>query len=144
MSEENVEIVRQLQPAPEVDLVELFGREADASELDAMTAAAEPAFTHDFVCIFHALSEESRPGLRGMRECWLDWLAPWESYRTEIEELIDAGDKVLVLVRDFGRLPGAEKEVNFRGGTVWTLRDSRISRAEFFVDRTGAYEAAGL
>jgi hypothetical protein len=30
-------------------------------------------------------------GLDGFRATWRDWLAPWASYRTEIEELIDVG-----------------------------------------------------
>ncbi len=145
MSQENVEIVRQLQPGPEVNLVELFARGEDDAEVETVIAAAAPAFTDDFVCVFHSLSDESRPGVRGLRECWLDWLAPWEGYRTEIEELIDAGDRVLALVRDFGRLPGADKEVDFRGCTVWTVREGRIARAEFFTaDRADAFKAAGL
>lgn len=38
-----------------------------------------------------------------MRTGWLDWLAPWVQYRTEVENVLDAGDRVLVLTRDFGR-----------------------------------------
>ncbi len=145
MSRENVEIVRQLLPGPEVDFMDLFTRDADEAEIDAAIEAAAPAFTDDFVCIFHALSGEPRPGVRGLRENWLDWLAPWESYRAEIQELIDAGDKVVVLVRDFGRRPGIEGEVELHGTTVWTLRDGRIARAEFFAtDREAAFRAAGL
>ena len=145
MSQENVEIVRQLQPGPQVNLVELFEAGGDDAAVDAATAAVAPAFTDDFVCIFHSLSEKARPGVRGLRECWLDWLAPWESYRAEIDELRDAGDRVLVLSRDFGRRPGMDREVGFHGCSVWTVRESRIARAEFFAaDRAGAFEAAGV
>ncbi len=145
MSQENVEIVRQLQPGPQVNVVELFVRGADDSEVEAEIAAATGSFTDDFVCLFHSLSEEPRPGVLGLRESWLDWLAPWESYRTEIEELIDAGDRVLVVSRDFGRRPGMDEEVSFHGCAVWTVRDGRIARAEFFTaDRAGAFKAAGL
>jgi hypothetical protein len=35
---------------------------------------------------------------------WLEWLKPWVGYRSEIERVVDLGDDVLVLVRDFGRL----------------------------------------
>jgi len=145
MSQENVEIVRRLQPDPKADLVELFVRGADDAEVEAATAAAAPAFTDDFVCVFHALSNEPRRGLRGLRECWLDWLAPWESYRAEIEELIDAGDRVLVLSRDIGLRAGMDKEVDFHGSAVWTVRRGKVARAEFFTaDRASALEAAGL
>jgi ketosteroid isomerase-like protein len=145
MSEENVEIVRQLQPGPEVDLVKLFQVGGDDAAVDAAIAEAATAFTDDFVCVFHSLSEEPRSGLRGLREAWIDWLAPWESYRTEIDEIRDAGDAVLVLSRDFGRRPGIQHEVDFHGAAVWKVRDGQIARAEFFTaDRAGAYEAAGL
>lgn len=145
MSEQTVEIVRQLQPGPDVDLVELFEVGGDEASVEAGIAAVAHLFTDDFVCIFHALSEKARPGIRGLRECWLDWLAPWESYRTEIEEFRDGGERVLIISRDFGRRPGMDREVDFRGCSVWTVRDGRIARAEFFAaDRAAAFEVAGL
>lgn len=145
MSLENVEIVRQIQPDPEVDLTELFVRGGDEAEAEAaLELAAAGGFTDDFVCILHALSEEPRPGVLGLRESWLDWLEPWESYRVETGTLIDAGDRVLVLGRDFGRRPGMESEVELLASAVWTLRDGKIARAEFFTNRGDAYAAAGL
>jgi ketosteroid isomerase-like protein len=143
MSAENVEIVRQLVPGPDVDLVEFFSDDS----AEAAFAAAAPAFADDFVCIIHVLSQETRHGVRGLREAWVDWLAPWESYRTEIEELRDAGDRVLVLVRDFGRRPDMDAEVELVGSAVWTVREGKIVRAEFFAERADsirAFEAAGL
>jgi ketosteroid isomerase-like protein len=145
MSEENVEIVRQLQPGPQVDLVELFEVAGDEAAVEAGIAAVAHLFTEDFVCVFHALSERARPGIRGLRECWLDWLAPWESYRAEVEEFRDCGDRVLILTRDFGRRRGMNREVDLHGCSVWTVREGRIARAEFFAaDMAGAFEAAGL
>jgi ketosteroid isomerase-like protein len=145
VSEQNVEVVRQLQPGPDVDFVELFEVGGDEAAVEAGIAAAAHLFTDDFVCVFHALSEKARPGIRGLRECWLDWLAPWESYRAEIEELIDGGDRVLIISRDFGRRRGMDREIDFRGCSVWTVREGRIARAEFFAaDRAAAFAAAGL
>jgi ketosteroid isomerase-like protein len=145
MSKENVEIVRRLQPAPDVDLTELFELGRGDGDIEGALREAAPAFTDDFVCIFHALSEEPRLGIEGLRRSWLDWLAPWESYRTEIKELVDAGDRVIVMSRDFGRRPGMELEVHFDGCAVWTVRDAKVARVEFFpTDRVAAFEAAGL
>ena len=145
MSQENVEIVRRLQPGPDVDLTELFEVARGDADVGGALGAAAPSFADDFVCIFHALSEEPRFGIEGLRRSWLDWLAPWESYRTEIKELVDAGDRVAVLSRDFGRRPGMELEVHFDGCAVWTVRDAKVARAEFFpTDRAAAFEAAGL
>ena len=145
MSEQNVEIVRQLQPGPEVDLVEVFAVGGDDAAVEARIAAVAHLFTDDFVCVFHALSGTARPGIRGLRESWLDWLAPWESYRADIQEYTDCGDRVLIVTRDYGRRRGMDREVDLHGFSVWTLRESRIARAEFFAgDRAGALRAAGL
>jgi ketosteroid isomerase-like protein len=145
MSKENVEIVRRLQPAPDVDLTELFELARGDGDIEGALREAAPAFTDDFVCIFHALSEEPRLGIEGLRRSWLDWLAPWETYRTEIKELVDADDRVVVMSRDFGRRPGMELEVHFDGCAVWTVRDAKVARVEFFpTDRVAAFEAAGL
>jgi ketosteroid isomerase-like protein len=143
MSQENIEIVRRLQPGPEVDLTDLFSRGDDAAaEIDA--AEASGAFSDDFVCIFHGLSPGPRPGLQGLRQAWLDWLEPWQSYRTEIKRLSDEGDRVLVFSSDFGRRHGMEAEVEMNGIAVWTVREGEIARAEFFPEREKALQALGL
>jgi hypothetical protein len=60
----------------------------------------------------HAGAETARPGLPGgktytgldgFRESWLDWLAPWAEYRTEVKEAIDCGERVLLLQSSAGR-----------------------------------------
>jgi ketosteroid isomerase-like protein len=76
---------------------------------------------------------------------WLDWLEPWESYQTEIQCVIDAGDRVFVHVRDFGRRSGMEAEIELKGASnVWKLRDGRVARVDHFTDEAEALEAAGL
>jgi hypothetical protein len=37
-------------------------------------------------------------GVEQFRKAWLKWLAPWETYRQDIDEVIDCGDRVLLLV----------------------------------------------
>jgi ketosteroid isomerase-like protein len=75
---------------------------------------------------------------------WLDWLNPWATYYNRVDELIDAGDRVVVLVRNRGRRHDMEAEVEIITASVWEFRDGRIVRAEFFGDRAEALEAAGL
>jgi hypothetical protein len=55
-------------------------------------------------------------GIDGLSEAWLDWLSPRETYRTEMEEARDLGERVLLLVRDFGRREGSTQEVASCGG----------------------------
>jgi len=141
MSRENVEVVRNLQPTG-VDLALVFRDEQTAT---ALTEAATPFFHADFESAFVMPAERSsHTGFDGLRTAWIDWLTPWESYRTEIEELIDLDDRVAVLTRDFGRREGVEPEVSFRGVAVYVFSDGKISRIEFHFDREEGLEAVGL
>ena len=146
MSHENVEVVRRILPPPDMDLTELFMRDAHDEDpgLAAALEVAGEAFTPDFVCVFHALSDEPRRGVRGLREGWRDWLEPWESYRAVVDELRDLGQRVAVFSRDFGRRSGMADEVEFKGVSVYTIRDRKIARAEYFTDRSQAIERLGL
>ena len=89
-------------------------------------------------------TERTYTGLDGLRVAWLGWMEPWLTYRTEIEQALDAGDRVLMLVQDYGRLEEAAEEVKVDGSGVWTIGDGKIVRAEFFAYRSEAFKAAGL
>jgi ketosteroid isomerase-like protein len=79
-----------------------------------------------------------------MREMWRDWLEPWETYYSELDDLIDAGDRVVVFAHDRARLPEVDREVGIIAGSVWELRNGRVTRVEFFRDRAETLAAAGL
>jgi ketosteroid isomerase-like protein len=83
-------------------------------------------------------------GLDGLRTGWLDWMEPWASYRSNVEELIDLGDSVVVLVRDYGRRDPDAPEIEQIGGAIWTVRDGKIARVEFYARRDEALAGAGL
>jgi hypothetical protein len=128
MSQENVELVRRLLPPPEVNLVtDVLFRGDDAGWKAYEREQLLPWFTDDFSGVAHiGGSTASFRGLRGWRDGWLDWLEPWESYRTEIVRVLDAGHCVLVRGRDFGRHPGMEAEIELPGASnVWTFRMER-------------------
>lgn len=139
MSEENVAIVRDLQPG-DVDVAGLFRDDA------AWMRAVSGRFMPDVECVVHAIDTDAVTyiGLDGFRAAWLDWLKPWVAYRSEVEEAIDCGDRVLLLVRDFGRKEESEAEVRSHYAAVWTVRDGKIARAEFYPDRRQARRAVGL
>ncbi len=107
--------------------------------------AATPYFHPDFECAHRLLgSERTYSGMAGLRASWLDWLAPWATYRAEIEEAIDCGDRVLILVHDFGRREGSTAEVKSNNAAIWTIRDGKVARAEFYADRDWARKDVGL
>ena len=148
MSQENVEIVKLVHPPSGTDLAQWFGAETDAeSRFRAAEALFDPGF--EFIADdAQAIAQTIAPvghGLSELATAWREWMRPWEAYRTEVEGFVDAGeDRVVVLVRDYGRLRGSANEVETVGGAVWTVRDGRIARIEFFLDRRKALEAAGL
>jgi ketosteroid isomerase-like protein len=143
MSQENVELVTQLQPAPDVDIAELFRNDDMWS---ALADAVAPLFHPNFESVAPGVpgTEKVHVGLDGLRAAWLEWLEPWLTYRTEIKQALDAGDRVLLLTDDYGRHEGAAQEVKVDGSAVWTISDGKIARADFFPARSEAFKAAGL
>ena len=83
-------------------------------------------------------------GMDGYIEAWRDWLEPYESYHVESEEYIDAGDKVVQLVRQVGRTRVSSVPIETRSAGVFTFRDGKLVRAEFHLERESAMKAAGL
>ncbi len=143
MSRENVELIVSLQPDHDVDIAQLF---RDDAIVEAVGTNVAPILHYDFeaVVVGALRGEITYRGFDGLRELWLDWLSPWEAYRTEVEEARDLGDRVLLFVRDFARGEGSTQEVVLNGAALWTLRDGKIARAEFHSDRATALAAAGL
>jgi ketosteroid isomerase-like protein len=142
MSQENVEIVRGLQPPPDADLAQIFAEDSVSSTLlDAVALFVHP----DFEIIGKlSIGDVVGRGLDGLKMVWREWLRPFESYRAEIEDVIDLDGRVLVLVRDYGRLIGTTREVTDTGASIWTLREGKVARVEFYPERGRALEAVGL
>ena len=143
MSRENVELVLSVQPAPDVNVTQMLRDDALwAAALEATATIRHP----DFKCILRGGLEGDRIyiGTDGMRQMFLDWLAPWAGYRTEILDAIDCGDQVLVLANTFGRLEGSTQEVELSSSDVWTVRDGKVALWEAYLNRSEALKAVGL
>lgn len=136
-----MDLVRRLQPSPDVDLVELF---RDGPESESLLAVVEPFFRDDFVIAGVGIQAGEWKGIAGLRGAWADWLEPWATYRAEIEEIVDAGDDVVVLTRDYGRRPGMSAEIEIAAAAVRTVRDGKIARSCFYPNREDALRAVGL
>jgi ketosteroid isomerase-like protein len=126
VSQENVEIVR--------------------ASFDAMRQGdietALSYFSEDVV--FYPLVAGPYHGRAGVVQQWAVFMEEFNDYWFEDEELIDAGDKVVVYWRHGGEGKTSGIQVEHEGGTVFSLKDSRISFARVFLDRAEALEAAGL
>jgi ketosteroid isomerase-like protein len=73
---------------------------------------------------------------------WTRYVQEWDEFGFDPEELIDVGDRVVLLnrIRGRGRTSGAE--VDARVGAIFTFRQGKIIRYEM-VERSVALQAAG-
>ena len=78
--------------------------------------------------------------IKATRHYW----GTFDDYRVEAEEIIDAGQSVVLVVREIGRGKGSGAPVERRHAQVWTLRDDRIIRWDLFPTRAEALEAVGI
>jgi hypothetical protein len=87
---------------------------------------------------------ETRRGIDGYAALWRDWLRPFHSSRIEPEEMIDLGDRILVLTRAVARVESCSPEIKNAGATIFGVHDGQVTAIDSFLDREAALEDAGL
>jgi ketosteroid isomerase-like protein len=83
-------------------------------------------------------------GIVGAESFLSDWSAAWDDWDVELGAFHDAGDKVVVLLRQRGRSKAAGMPVEMSFAMVWTVRDGRQMRMEMYSDPAEALKAVGL
>lgn len=83
-------------------------------------------------------------GPAAVREMWQRWDSEWEELEAVTEEVIDAGEHVVMAIRYRARGRGSGAEVTDRLFEVHTFRDGQCVRKVDFIERLEAFEAAGL
>lgn len=83
-------------------------------------------------------------GRAGVVEANRTWGGTWEDWRIDIEEIVDAGEHVMVVDRQSGRGKGSGVEFDEQTFWVYTFREGRIVRVIWLPTRAEALEAAGL
>jgi ketosteroid isomerase-like protein len=132
MSQENVEIVRRV--------TEAFA----AGDMETVFEWVAPEVEWDFSNAQTWVEEPVYRGYDGILQFFRKWTEEWEDYRFEFDEVIDAGDKAVVVVRDEGTSKSARIKLERRHAEVWTLRENRVVRIEPFDHKHQALEAVGL
>ena len=128
-SSHNIDIVR--------NVYEALGRD----DVEAAIAAIDPAveiYDHDIPD-----AGEYR-GLDGLAAWRADWERSWESWRWEPEEFIDAGDRVVAILRVHARGRESGVEVERLDGAVWTLRDGKGVRVDYYGSSEEALAAVAI
>lgn len=134
MSQQNVRIVREA--------FDLTARR-DASVFDAYDPEVEMDFSASPFADFMTTSPRLQ-GLGEVRSTFRDWYDAFEDVESILDELIDAGEHVVVVFtyRGRGRASGAEVEWTQMAG-LWTFREGKVVRVAWFRTREAALEAAG-
>jgi ketosteroid isomerase-like protein len=129
VSQENVEVVRRWYDA--------YVR----GDQEAVFAVAHPGieiFDHDIPD-----AGEYR-GLDGVLKWQSDWERSWESWRWAPEEFIDAGDRVVAVLRVHAKGRHSGVDVERQDGAVWTLSRGKCVRLDYYGSKEQAVKAVGL
>ena len=143
MSQENVEIVRAvvaLYEKPE-GIALLASGELDFSAVD-------PDIEWDASRLAEMIPDlaEVYRGHDGVRAYWRRWLEAWKDLEFEVEELRDAGDEVVLLIRNqrqTGRHSGIVTGLP-PYAMVFTVRAGKLVRWRTFPNQESALKAVGL
>jgi uncharacterized protein len=131
MSQENVELVRRA--------FEAYSR----GDIDGAVSDFAPDCRYTAAGIIPDRTGVFR-GPEGYKE-FISWLrSEFDDAHAEVDELIDAGDTVVVgsTLQGRGRQSGAPAKFTF--WQVWTVQNGKFVRGQGFTSRGEALEAAGL
>jgi ketosteroid isomerase-like protein len=84
------------------------------------------------------------PGSEGATQFLAEWADAWDDWALEVEEYIDAGVYVVVILNQRGFAKATGVPVNMRFAQVWTMRDGQTIRMQMYANLDEAFEAVGL
>ena len=129
MSRENVEVVRRMYDA--------------FHSFDAETALAH--FDPDVVFDVSARPDGGTGrGREALSRAIFQWVAAFDDWREEIEELRVAGDLVYVRAVQRGRGKGSGLDIDALYAVVYEVKRGTIVRMTLYADPADALEAVGL
>src|SRR5688500_16829467 len=117
----NVRIVREIirQLGTEDLVARVADEQAQREVEESFALRVEPDFAVRMVGPEYLPGDLVGHGAEGFRRAWEDWLTPFESFRIEIEETIEAGDRVVTLVRLTGRTKTGGVEMTNDAAAIW-------------------------
>src|SRR5438477_13138197 len=131
MSQENVELVRTA--------MESFNLEG----VDAVAEQIHPDFETTTPSSL-SVEPDTYRGPEGVRR-WFDaWEGTIDALRFEVDETIDAGNRVIAVCRMIARSRSTGLELEQGLTMVWTIRDGRAVRLDPYATREEALRAVGL
>ena len=111
-------------------------------------ATGEPAWDllHDDVEVHdHDILDAGEYRRRAGVERWLeDWGSAWSDFSLTPEEFIDAGERIVVVIRMRATGRGSNVEVERQDAIVYELRGGKIAGLDYYYNREQALKAVGL
>jgi uncharacterized protein len=129
MSQENVEIVRS-----QVERFKTTGELSPETSADDIAWHDPPDFPDAQVHL----------GMEGVIQALGVWANAWSEWRIELNDYVDAGERVLVRGKQWGRGKDTGVAVEQPLCLVYLLRDGVVVEVRAFFDEDQALEAAGL
>jgi len=130
MSQETVEIVRAVYAAVE------------SGDLATANSYIHPDIE------FHTYINSPEAGVYLGKEAVLNYnatlFAQFESLRIEVEELVDAGDRVIAVTTQHAVPKGGNQEIDVHFAEVWTIRDGLLAERDSYPTKDEALEAVGV
>ena len=131
MSQETVEIVRR-------------GYEHFVATGELRREIVHPDFVWDMSTFRGWPEQQTYPGIEGAMRFIADWTESWEEWDLQLEELRDAGDRVVAILRQSGRSKATGLPAEMHFAQVWTFRDGKHFRTEVYASPGEALEAVAL
>ncbi len=138
MSQQNVEIAKRAMDALNRSNLMVGG----GDPLPTLREFCDPDVEWDFSQ--REIDPEVYHGYEGWSRIAQQFGDAWQELLMDIEEIIDAGNKVVLFTNMIG-LSKSGIRLSQRVGQVWTFRDGKIVRDQYFGDdRAACLQAAGL
>jgi ketosteroid isomerase-like protein len=143
MSAENLELAKRILPA-KIELVEVVESEDPPGNFLDDLSLVDQDLEVEFVGTQSGAPALHYRGIDGLIDGWREWLVPYERYILEVEELIDAGDRIVTFVAVRARTARHGVELEHSPAAVLTISGGKLVAVHFFLERDEALKFAGI
>jgi uncharacterized protein len=137
-----VEWLRDTAPVTPKGNVETLRRAMDSGDPAALFALLHEQVEWDYVGAFPESATYYGP--EGVQKFFGQWTGAFDDFGFAAEEFIDAGDSVVMHLRQWGRGKDTGAQVENRTWQVFTFRDGKIVHCRGYPSKAEALQAAGL
>ena len=83
-------------------------------------------------------------GHAGVRRWLEDWSVAWSEFSMEPEQFLDVGERVVMVFRMKATGLGSGVAIERQDAMVFTVRDSKVVRVDYYNNKEEAFEVVGL